>query len=97
MVGDVDLAVGVRFVALAIRKTALTTPGLERAFVLGLVRWLHVELLIRLQEPHARPKEANKWTECHHREKSRADAHKLAGELIYGHLPAIQRARNASQ
>ena len=38
--------------------------------------------------------EANKWKEHQHREKSRADAHKLAGNPIHGHLPTIQRARS---
>ena len=53
MTGNVDRAIWPDLVARAIRNAALATPGLERAFVLGLVGWLHVELLFRFRESEA--------------------------------------------
>jgi hypothetical protein len=53
VVGDVDLAIWPDLVTRAIRNAALATPGLERAFVLGLVGWLHVELLFHFRESEA--------------------------------------------
>jgi hypothetical protein len=53
MTGNVDRAVWPDLVTRAIRNAALATPGLERAFVLGLVGWLHVELLFHSRESEA--------------------------------------------
>jgi hypothetical protein len=53
MTGKVDRAIWPDLVARAIRNAALATPGLERVFVLGLVGWLHVELLFHFRKSEA--------------------------------------------
>src|SRR4029077_1891941 len=53
MTGNLDRAIWLDLVARAIRNAALATPGLERAFVPGLLGWLHVELLLHFRESEA--------------------------------------------
>jgi len=55
MTGNVDRAIWPDLVARAIRNAALATPRLEQAFVLGLVGWLHVELLFHFRIRGSKP------------------------------------------